>query len=120
MVLSKSVSAAFEIPFPPSVNNYYRNVNGRTIISAKGRQYRQEVIAVLRPEEVLSGRLAIEIEAFPPDRRRRDLDNICKAALDSIQHAGVYLDDSQIDRLLVKRSGVKPGGSLSISITELN
>ena len=48
-------------------------------------------------------RLRVEIEAFPPDKRRRDLDNIFKVLLDSLQHAEVYVDDSQIDYLCVQR-----------------
>ena len=43
------------------------------------------------------------MDAFPPDRRRRDLDNLPKAVQDSIAHAGVFEDDSQIDLLIVRR-----------------
>ena len=31
------------LPWPPTVNTYWRNFNGRTIISAKGREYRKAV-----------------------------------------------------------------------------
>jgi crossover junction endodeoxyribonuclease RusA len=43
------------------------------------------------------------MDAFPPDRRQRDLDNLQKPALDAMEHAGVYQDDSQIDLLLTRR-----------------
>ena len=81
-----------ELPFPPSVNHYYRRVGPRTLLSREGRRYRERVAAVvaelgLRP---LAGPLEAEVLVFPPDRRRRDLDNLQKAVWDSLQHAGVY------------------------------
>ncbi len=56
------------------------------------------------------------MDAFPPDRRRRDLDNIQKPVLDAMQHAGVYLDDSQVDLLVTRRCDVLPGGRLGIAV----
>jgi crossover junction endodeoxyribonuclease RusA len=43
----------------------------------------------------------VEIECFRPDLRRRDLDNILKALLDSMTHAGVMQDDALIEDLRV-------------------
>jgi crossover junction endodeoxyribonuclease RusA len=31
------------LPWPPTVNTYWRNFNGRVLISAKGREYRKAV-----------------------------------------------------------------------------
>jgi crossover junction endodeoxyribonuclease RusA len=64
------------------------------------------------------GRLAVAMDAFPPDRRRRDLDNIQKASLDSMQHAGIYEDDSQVDLLVTRRKLPIPGGQLVVQIHE--
>lgn len=89
------------------------------IISAAGRAYRLAVEAKAHTKNPMLGRLSVEVEVYPPDRRRRDLDNVCKAALDSLQHAGVYKDDSQIDSLLLKRKDVKPGGFLKVHISNL-
>ncbi|NBW22487.1 MAG: RusA family crossover junction endodeoxyribonuclease, partial [Caulobacteraceae bacterium] len=41
-----------------------------------------------------AGSVRVVIEAFPPDRRKRDLDNILKSLLDALTHAGVWEDDS--------------------------
>ena len=67
-----------ELPFPPSVNHYYRRVGPRTLISREGRRFREEVCAHLAAMGVgpLTGRLQVEIEVYPPDRRRRDLYNL--------------------------------------------
>jgi len=45
----------------------------------------------------------MSIECYPPDRRKRDLDNLGKCIADSLQHARVYADDSQIDFLSFER-----------------
>ena len=54
-------------------------------------------------------RLSVLINAYPPDRRKRDLDNILKSLLDALQHARVYPDDSQIDRLTIIRNEALEG-----------
>jgi crossover junction endodeoxyribonuclease RusA len=107
----------FEIvlPYPPSINHYWRRVGPRTLISREGRRFRQRVMALLaaRGVEPLAGPLAVEVEIHPPDHRRRDIDNVQKALLDALQHGGAYLDDSQVVRLaIVKREPVDGGKTL--------
>ena len=55
----------------------------------------------------------------PPDRRRRDLDNVQKAIFDALEQAGVYENDSQIDHIDIKRGDVVPGGKLIIHLAEV-
>lgn len=113
---------SLSLPYPPSVNHYYRNIvvagRPRTLISRQGRAYREEVRAVCsgvfrRPIE---GRVAVAIILHPPDRRRRDLDNALKALLDSLQHGGAFLDDSQIVRLSIRKDEAVEGGRADITI----
>lgn len=89
------------------MNHYWRAVPGRgVIVSAEGRQYRQDVgvqVLIQRAAKKFAGRLDVAIYAFPPDKRRRDLDNLLKSCLDALTHAGVWLDDSQIDVLQIRR-----------------
>lgn len=108
------------LPWPPTVNTYYRNVQGKTLISAAGRAYRAAVadqVLVQRGAKQLSGRLEVSIVAHVPDRRRRDLDNLLKGTLDSLTHAGVWVDDEQIDRLTIERGPV--GGMVKVTIMEV-
>ena len=111
------------LPWPPSINRYYRHVGYRTLISREGRAFRRNVCALLGGggprKPPAGGRIALCMDAFPPDRRIRDLDNIQKAALDSMQHAGVYEDDSQIDLLLTRRRDVIPGGRLDVEVLDM-
>lgn len=107
------------LPFPPSVNHYWRIFNGRAIVSAEGRKYRNKVAERLRRAYGLSGRLRISILAVMPDKRRRDLDNLLKASLDAMQNAGVYLDDSQIDHIEVARGHIEKPGRLEVLVREV-
>tara|TARA_R110000803_G_scaffold87787_1_gene154702 strand:+ start:53 stop:346 length:294 start_codon:yes stop_codon:yes gene_type:complete len=92
------------------------------LISAKGRAYRLEVIALLanKYKGFHSGeRLSVKILLNVPDKRRRDLDNVFKCVLDSMQHAGIYADDSQIDELYIKRGELVKGGKMTIDVESI-
>ena len=103
---------SFHLPYPPSVNRYWRHptrgkLAGRHLISRDGRAYRSAVIAACMEQRLfkcgVAGRLEIHLLVTPPDKRRRDLDNIAKACLDGIVHAGVIQDDEQFDRITIER-----------------
>ncbi|MBK9187353.1 MAG: RusA family crossover junction endodeoxyribonuclease [Phycisphaerales bacterium] len=106
------------LPWPPSVNHYYRRVGNVTLISKEGRRFRKRVAGevLLAGSPRVEGRLAVWIVASPPDLRRRDLDNVQKALLDALQHAGVYGDDSQIDRITVERGLQTSGGMVLVQV----
>lgn len=110
----------FTLPFPPSVNHYWRNFRGRMVIGARGRAYRKAATDAIADQRVpcdgLGGPLQVELTAHPPDRRRRDLDNLQKALLDAVVAAGVIEDDSNIDDLRVTRGTVFPGGKVAVVI----
>lgn len=108
------------LPWPPSVNAYWRTFQGRMIISAKGRDYREAVCVLVQRQGAdagYTGKLVVEIEAYQPDKRRRDLDNLLKAPLDALTHAGVYTDDSQISDLRIYWAPTI-GGMLKVKIKE--
>ena len=101
--------------------NTARKIN-TYFVSKAGERYRRAVVLIVRQQRLklsLSGRLAIKIIAEPPDKRRRDLDNILKAPLDALTHAGVLMDDEQFDEINIVRGQLVPGGRLGIKITEL-
>lgn len=101
-----------DLPYPPTVNTYWRKVGNRTLISKKGRTYRRDLVISVAEQMPhlprLNTRLEVSVTAYPPDNRRRDLDNVLKALLDGMQHAGVYQDDSQIDHLAISRGTTQP------------
>lgn len=119
------------LPYPPSVNTYWRHVvinrAVRVLISAEGRAYRKAVAdavklarsagKIQRHQETC--RLSVRIEAQPPDRRVRDLDNLPKAVLDALTHAGIWVDDSQVDELSVIRLQPVHGGCIRVVVRML-
>jgi len=112
-----------ELPYPPTVNSYWkRNRNGSVRVGEVGMAFRKAVWAWCRQNRIkpLTGRLAMAIELYPPDKRRRDIDNVLKATLDALQHGGAYADDCQIDYLTISRSGsaVTKGGRMRVIITQ--
>lgn len=121
----------FELPWPPSVNHYWRNVvvgrHARTLISADGRAYKRNVGQAVLEQTVgqkikhkpFLGRVSVELTLYPPDRRSRDIDNSTKAVLDALTDAKVWRDDSQVDELHIRRADVVRGGKAVVQITEV-
>jgi crossover junction endodeoxyribonuclease RusA len=107
-----------ELPYPPSINHYWRRVGAKTLISKEGRRYREAVAAICQEQRIAFGdvALSLSITAHPPDRRRRDLDNLLKAPLDAMQAAGVYQDDYQIEVIHLERGECVRNGSLIVEI----
>lgn len=115
-----------KLPFPPSVNAYYRHVRigvcNRVLISAKGREYSQAVAVIVKPMIAVGPYpilrdIGITINVTPPDRRVHDIDNLLKGLLDSLTKAGLWKDDSQLSRILIQRMPVDPhNGSVHITV----
>lgn len=107
-----------ELPYPPSVNHYWRRVGARTLISRGGRAFRAAVCSILAARGIrpLAGPLELVIDVYPPDRRRRDIDNLQKALLDALAYGGAYHDDSQITRLTVQRRHVVSEGRVHVRL----
>src|ERR1700722_11722441 len=108
-----------ELPYPPSVNNYKEI--GKLITTRSGKmlqirknssrtlQYYCETLNFIRAQRLKSfadATISVELDVYPPDKRKRDLDGILKVCLDSMQHVGLYDDDYQIARLLVTRMSI--------------
>ena len=110
------------LPWPPSVNHYWqRNRNGSMRIGAAGVAYRKSMllhIATLHAKRI-GPRVKVSIYAKPPDRRKRDLDNILKAILDALTHSGLIEDDSCIDYLCIWRGPVVKDGEITITVEEM-
>jgi len=114
--------ATLQLPIPPSVNTYWRNFHGRTILSKDAREYKaavQEYVLINRIPSFGDARLQAIITIFPRDRRKQDLDNRLKSLLDSLENAGVYDSDSQFDKIKIARGSIKLGGGCTIVIATM-
>lgn len=110
-----------ELPYPPSVNTYWRRVGNKTLLSAKAREYRDAVLLVMRFQKIvpLIGDVELVITFHPPDRRVRDLDNLPKGLLDALKYAGLYGDDSQVRRIDMRFGDIRKGGAALVTAREL-
>jgi len=108
------------LPYPPSVNHYYvRNRFGGVAVGNEGRRYRTAVqlIAINRGVTMpMAGDLEMNIRMYPPDRIRRDTDNILKCLFDAMEKAGFYENDYCIRKHTVERMDVFKGGKVEVEI----
>lgn len=62
----------------------------------------------------------MNILVYPPDKRKRDIDNLIKIVADSLQDARIYENDSQIDKIIIERLPIIiPNGKLEVEIHEI-
>ncbi len=113
---------SFVLPWPASVNAMYRAISGRILVSDVARSWKSKAMVVMDSSRCfgvpwpLTGRLGVVIEAWPPNKRARDLDNLIKVVLDA-GNQSLWLDDSQIDDIRVVRMGVDPDKKGYIQLT---
>lgn len=109
------------LPYPPSVNNYWITSGNRKFLSKRGREFKEQVAAYVIEKNVPKlGEMAVQIDIIlrPRNKRLMDIDNSCKAILDSIQDAGIIDDDSQVWKLTIERGITHTGGSCVVMIEE--
>lgn len=114
------------LPWPPSTNTLWRNVRignrQATLLSEKGREFFDAAAyEVIRQRDGvrLNGRVACEITLHAPNRRSIDIDNRIKAVLDAITKGALWVDDSQVDVLVVQRGEVRRNGCAAVRVWEL-
>jgi crossover junction endodeoxyribonuclease RusA len=111
-----------ELPFPPSMNTYWRNFRGRTVLSKNGRQFKSDVQDYIIEKNIPKfgdKKLKITMILRPRDKRKIDIDNRIKAVLDSLQDAGVFDDDFQVDHIEMIRGEQIKGGLIRVLIEEI-
>lgn len=76
-----------------------------------GFAIRDQGAAINTPEK-----LRVQVLLYPPDRRRRDMDNAWKVIGDAMTKACVWQDDSQIRSKLIEWMEPVKGGKVVVSI----
>lgn len=109
------------LPLPPTINHYYGQARNRRYIKAAGIAFRSAVAEIVAEagHATIDGRVSVFGTMFFATKHRQDLDNRIKALQDALTHAGVWLDDEQIDDLHIVRGCVYKGGKTIVVITEL-
>lgn len=110
----------FKMPWPPSVNGYWKPYNNRLIISERGRIYRSNAIAHLIDIKLynkkLSESLSVELVLNPPTLARYDVDNFNKALFDALSHGKFWIDDEQVIELKITKGVKTKGGNIEIKV----
>ena len=100
-------SIALTLPVPPSVNHQYATVNGRRLLSARGRAYKelvgQQILLALAQSSnhgtlrrtLSRASLALSIRFFFASALRRDTDGGLKIAQDALCE-GLGLNDNRV------------------------
>jgi len=112
----------FELPYPPSVNNYWHASGKRRYISPAGKKFTEEVDVIVKQSGYKSfgdKSLGISVMIHPRSKRKFDLDNTLKAILDALMKANVYDDDSQFEYIEIARGEPKDGGAAVVHIYEI-
>lgn len=108
------------LPYPPSGNHMWKHAKGRHYLTTQAKDYYRNVAYIVVNEGKMVNidyEVEVECQLFPPDRRRRDLDNAWKVIADSLTKAGVWQDDKQIRKLTLEWGSVdKAGGMATVSI----
>lgn len=134
--MTRTLLAEMRLPFPPSLNHYWRKDRNGMHISDEGRKY----VAIIQQLALLNGRgdterylrvyrtpepkqrLKVRAVFYCPDNARRDLDNMFKVIFDCLTKAKVWADDSQVfdlnARKLMKRdyTNIQSAGHAELEI----
>jgi len=108
-----------DLPYPPSVNNYWIASGHRRFISKRGKEFKHAVwIAILqsKAKSFEDDLLEVHIHLYPRNKRLMDIDNCCKSILDAMQDAGLYNDDKQVYRLVIERKEIVEGGGAIVMV----
>ena len=117
--------------WPPSTNRLWRSTTSKTglpcvYLDQKARAFYNSVKfivsknkAALDAAKLQDSNIGLSIKLFPPDKRKRDIDNVLKALLDSLTKAGAWQDDSQVSYLEISKCETAKGGLVKISIWRL-
>lgn len=109
------------LPYPPSINTYYVHTRRGVRLAEKGKAYRETVESAIHEQGLalnIECPVCVQVVVYPPDHRRRDVDNTMKALLDALTHADVWGDDAQVDQLFIYRGVVVPKGKVLMTINE--
>jgi len=114
------MTITLRLPFPPTANHYNQQRVGMACGKPRVFFYRTKrakmfyatVADLVRDRfddpPLLTDRLFIRIELVSPNRKRWDVSNYAKCIEDSLQEAGLFVNDSQVDEIQIVRKHVDP------------
>ena len=112
------------IPFPyASGNHAWKHSGRRHYLTEKAKKYYWDVAHLLRAQNAvwrLEGSIEVEVLVYPPDARKRDLDNVWKVAADALTKGGLWVDDEIIHDLRLLKMKVDGTARIEVRIKSVN
>jgi crossover junction endodeoxyribonuclease RusA len=116
----------FALPWAPSINHYWKHrvigKRAQVYISKEGNDFIKSVNEIIGGNPAIPffcGRLCVGLVLNPPTLRKYDIDNRIKATFDALTKANLWVDDEQIDSLIVIRGLKVEGGQVLVRVTEV-
>jgi crossover junction endodeoxyribonuclease RusA len=123
---SMSESVIVRLPFPPSANILLQRTRTGMAKSARYKAWKntaswmvKEAILKTFDRKGVKGPYALYVLAGPPDKRKRDLDNLLKATSDALKAGGAVEDDSLCQRIEATWSPDVEGILVTVMSTKL-
>jgi len=108
------------LTWPPSVGSYYAYNRRTRYVTARGKQYQQEVAEDVFEQcgqgMMLEAPLDFSAIFYPPDKRVWDFDNHLKGLQDALTLSKVWTDDSAISQMHCYSGAVVKGGRILLRI----
>ena len=105
------------VPVPPSANRYWRNFNGKTVVSQDARDYKDLVRALCFQVNPFHGDVAVSLTVYRA-RKAGDLDNYLKVLLDALKGV-LYFDDSAVTEIQAYREDDKENPRVMVTAWEV-
>ena len=114
-----TVTHIIRLPWPPTGDSVWRRVGNRILLSASARRYREQVNAIVSDDgiEPFIGPVTLSVRLFPPDAAPHDAGRLMKALFGALQHADVYRDDHQVEKVDVTRAGWSSPGEVLVRVS---
>ena len=117
------ISRSVHLPYPPSTNRLWRYTKNGVYRTAKYVKYINDCkLLHMHPGPPLDAPVRMEILAHPPDKRRRDLDNLSKSLCDLAIHLRLIEDDHWIHELYMRweREEITQGVLMTVSTLDVS
>ena len=111
----------FLFRYPPSVNRLWRYTARGVYRTKQYRAYLDECALLHKSSDPpFDAPVRCEILASPPDNRVRDLDNLAKCLLDTLQHINAITNDHLIHELHMKWDHTNVQNGVMVMVAPLN
>ena len=111
----------FLFRYPPSVNRLWRYTARGVYRTKQYRAYLDECALLHKSSDPpFDAPVRCEILASPPDNRVRDLDNLAKCLLDTLQHINAITNDHLVHELHMKWDHTNVQNGVMVMVAPLN